>query len=294
MKYLFTALLIAILAPGLLAREDKNTFTLTVGKWEVTLLSEGQQEGRAAILVGATPKMLELIPGGAFPNAINAFLARSGDMLVLIDTGLGNRLFDHLQALGVSPLEIDVVLLTHMHGDHIGGMFRDGQRAFPNARVYLSLQERDYWTRLPGNAARVIEAYREQLHLFEPTGAAEGGVPLLPGIRAISAFGHTPGHSTYLLESDGERGGRGGRYGERLLVWGDLTHAMAIQMPYPGVAVTYDVDPARAVTSREEILSFVSRERLLVAGMHVAYPGIGRIEEVSPGSYRFLPATHQE
>ncbi|MDR0766189.1 MAG: MBL fold metallo-hydrolase [Odoribacteraceae bacterium] len=283
MKHLFTMLLVLSIAPGLLAREDDNTFTRAVGQWQVTLLTEGQHEGRAAILVGATREMLATIPNGTFPGATNAFLARSGDLIVLIDTGYGKRLFDHLQALGVSPAEIDVVLLTHMHGDHIGGMIRDGEKAFPNARVYLPRQEHDYWMQQHGNAARMIELYREQLHLFLPGEARDGGTPLLPGIRGISAFGHTPGHCTYLLESRGER----------LLVWGDLAHAMAIQMPYPAVAVTYDVDPARAVTSREAILSFVTREKIPVAGMHVAYPGIGRVEEVSPGSYRFIPATQQ-
>jgi glyoxylase-like metal-dependent hydrolase (beta-lactamase superfamily II) len=278
MKQLFIIHLLFIISTAA-AQERENVFTRAVGKWEVTLLSDGQQEGRSGILVGATPEMLRAIPGGTFPNAINAFLVKTGDRLILIDTGLGKQLFVHLQALGISPGQVDVVLLTHMHGDHIGGMLRDGAKAFPRAEVYLAQPEHDYWARQGGNAARVIEAYKEQLHLFQP-GELEGTrAPLLPGVTGIAAFGHTPGHCAYLLESGGER----------LLVWGDLTHAMAIQMPYPRVAVTYDVDPDRATLSREAILAHVAREHIPVAGMHIAFPAIGRIEAVSPG-YRFIPA----
>ncbi|MDR1273030.1 MAG: MBL fold metallo-hydrolase [Odoribacteraceae bacterium] len=278
MKQLFVISLLFIMST-LTAQERENVFTCTVGKWEVTLLSDGQQVGRAGILVGATPEMSRVIPDGTFPNAINAFLVKAEGRLILIDTGLGKQLFAHLQALGVSPEQVDVVLLTHMHGDHIGGMFRDGAKAFSNAEVYLARPERDYWARQGGNAARVIEAYEEQLHLFQPGELGGTIAPLFPGVKGIAAFGHTPGHCAYLLESGGER----------LLVWGDLTHAMAIQMPYPRVSVTYDVDPDRAVLSREAILAFVVRERIPVAGMHIAFPAIGRVEVASPG-YRFIPA----
>jgi glyoxylase-like metal-dependent hydrolase (beta-lactamase superfamily II) len=266
-------------ASSVAAEDEKNVFHFRMGTWEVTMLSEGQQMGRASILVGASEEALRVIPEGVFPNAINAFLVRRGEQVLLIDTGLGSALFGHLKALGVEPEDVDVVLLTHMHGDHVGGMLRNGARTFPRAEVWVARQERDFWAEREGLAKRVLEAYGKQLRLFEPVEGKDVAVTGLPGVKGIAAFGHTPGHCAFLLE-DGE---------ERLLVWGDLTHAMAVQMPFPQVAVTYDVDAGRAVESRLAILARVVREGIPVAGMHVPFPGIGWVVEEDEG-YRFVPA----
>ncbi|MDR1500756.1 MAG: MBL fold metallo-hydrolase [Tannerellaceae bacterium] len=265
------------------AQSTGNVFTFKVGLFELTLLSEGQGQGNKGVLVGATDKMLErYAPDGTFPNATNAFFLKTPDMNILIDAGYGRNLFDNLQSIGITPDKVDVVLLTHMHGDHIGGMLREGQPSFPNAEVYLSQPEHDYWaTESRGQQARdVIAAYKGKLHLFKPVEAGEQGQPLVAGISGIAAYGHTPGHVAYLLESDGER----------LMVWGDLTHAMAIQMPCPQVAVTYDVTPADAIAYRKKILEYVETNRIPVAGMHIAFPGIGAVTKDAEG-YAFRPAT---
>jgi glyoxylase-like metal-dependent hydrolase (beta-lactamase superfamily II) len=95
----------------------------------------------------------------------------------------------------------------------------------------------------------------------------------------LATYGHTPGHTSFLIESKESK----------LLIWGDLTHAMAIQMPYPQVAVTYDVNPEGAVQSRKAVLTYVSENHIPVAGMHIAYPAIGEIKSISDGGYQFLP-----
>jgi len=104
---------------------------------------------------------------------------------------------------------------------------------------------------------------------------------VLKGVSAIAAYGHTPGHTMFLVESGGKK----------LLVWGDLTHAMAIQMPRPSVSVTYDSDPVAAAEARKEVLKYVSENKIPVAGMHVAYPGVGGVETdpENPGGYKFIP-----
>ncbi|GHT01157.1 MBL fold metallo-hydrolase [Bacteroidia bacterium] len=252
-----------------------------VGEARVHLLSEGQQKGKTSILIGATPEMVEKqAPDGTFPNAVNAFLIQFSGKNILVDTGFGKRLFDNLQNLGVVAENIDIVLITHAHGDHIGGMLRDGERAFPNAQVYLSQKEHDYWTSdavKNTNVRQLVAAYKDQLHLFNPAVIGEPATPLVGGVTAIAAYGHTPGHTMYEVESQGEK----------LLIWGDLTHAMALQMPYPSVAVTYDVDPAQAVKARLEVLNYVSTNAIPVAGMHIAYPAVGKVVKAGNG-YIFI------
>jgi glyoxylase-like metal-dependent hydrolase (beta-lactamase superfamily II) len=254
--------------------------------FEVTTLPESQGEGNKSVLIGATPEMLQkYAPQGTFPNGTNAFFVKTPDMNILVDAGYGRNLFTHLQSIGIAPEQIDVVLLTHMHGDHIGGMLRDGKPSFPNARLYIAQPEHDYWmdaANSRGQQARdVIAAYKNKLQLFQPAASAQNAATLVSGIKGIAAYGHTPGHTAFLVESDNSK----------LLIWGDLTHAMAVQMPYPQVAVTYDVNPEDAIAYRKKLLEYVEKNKLPVAGMHIAFPGIGTVtKDTSSGGYSFTAA----
>jgi glyoxylase-like metal-dependent hydrolase (beta-lactamase superfamily II) len=262
---------------------ERNIYSFSVGDSEIVLLSEGQNSGRTNILIGAAPETIAwYASAGTFPMATNAFLVKMPDRTVLVDTGNGRELWNNLAAVGVSPEQIDVLLVTHMHGDHIGGMLRDGKAAFPNAELYLPQPEYDYWTASEMTdraAAEAIEPYRDRLHRFTPDALEERANPLFEGLQAIAAYGHTPGHTMYLVESRGER----------MLIWGDLTHAMAFQMPYPEIAVTYDVDPRQAARARVETLRFVLEESIPFAGMHVPYPGMGAIAPSGSGGYQYSP-----
>jgi glyoxylase-like metal-dependent hydrolase (beta-lactamase superfamily II) len=269
--------LFLLITSGTAAQDRSEIHTRQIGTLSVSTLPESQGNGDAGILIGTTPAMLEKhLPDATYPIAVNAFLVRTPDRTILIDAGYGRQLFRHLTELNVAPEQIDVILLTHMHGDHIGGLLRDGKKAFPQAALYMSQAEHDYWTG-GDNAAQkaVIHAYRDRLHLFDAQEADDAPAELIPGVCGLAAYGHTPGHVAYLLRSgDG-----------RLLVWGDLTHAMKIQMPCPDVAVTYDVDPARAVASRKKMLKYVSDNRITVAGMHIACPGIGNVRPNADDGY---------
>jgi glyoxylase-like metal-dependent hydrolase (beta-lactamase superfamily II) len=287
MRTLFGFLLIInfmCIQQRLSAQQAENTFTAKVGLFEITLLPESQGQGNKGVLIGATPEMLQkYAPDGTFPQGTNAFFVKTPDTNILVDAGYGRNLFNNLQSIGISPEQVDVVLLTHMHGDHIGGLLREGKPAFPHAKLYIARAEHDYWmSNERGQQAReVIAAYKEQLNLFQPFEAEQGSEPLLAGIRGLAAYGHTPGHTVYLVESANEK----------LLIWGDLTHAMAIQMPYPQVAVTYDVDPQTAVASRQKVLEYVAKNKIPIAGMHVAFPGIGIVtKDAASGGYTFRPA----
>ena len=282
MKTIFL-LVISLMTVVLSAQENPNIFKYKVGAVEVTLLSEGQGIGRPAILLGATPEMLqEAIPDGTFPNSCIAFLLRypSGKM-VLVDAGRSSQpLLENLKSVGVSPEQINTVLITHIHGDHIGGLLNSGQVVFPNADVYISKQEHTFGLGNAG-ARNVFEAYSSKLRFFEPKEIDAQPEELFTGLRTVAAFGHTPGHTLYLVESGNEK----------LLIWGDLTHAMAIQMPFPQVAVTFDVDKDMAVASRKKVLEYATTNKITVAGMHNAYPGIGNLTKKSNGGYIYTAVT---
>ena len=216
----------------------------------------------------------------------NAFLVKTPEKNILIDTGTGAKLFENLESINVNPSEIDAILITHMHYDHIGGLLKDNQVMFPNAELYIAQPEHDYWTsdeameKVPEayrggfkQARTVIEAYKNQLKLFE-TAPFDGDVKeLLPFVVAIAAPGHTPGHTMYMVTSNNNQ----------MLFWGDLTHALSIQMPYPEVAVTYDVDSAQAIESRKAILEYVSKNNIQIAGMHNSFPAMGKIKSAETG-----------
>ncbi|MDR2057804.1 MAG: MBL fold metallo-hydrolase [Dysgonamonadaceae bacterium] len=287
--FIFSMVIVANLAT---AQENNNVFSYSVGEYRVYLLSEGQQKGNTGILIGATSEMIaEYIPDGTFPNASNAFLVQTPDNKNwLFDTGYGRLLFSNLQYLGLTADDIDAILITHMHGDHIGGLLKNDIRLFSHAKLYIPQEEYNYWTsdeamnRLPENnrggfefARKVIKAYEKQLILFNPNELGKITETLLPGIKPIAAYGHTPGHTTYLIESGKDK----------VLLWGDLTHAMAIQIPYPQVAVTYDVNPAEAVKTRLAILDYVSKNNIPIAGMHIAFPATGTIKAKAANHYTY-------
>lgn len=271
--------------------QNENIFTYKVGEYEVILLSEGQNQGKSSVLVGATPEMIaEAMPDGTYPTAVNTFLVKMPDKNVLIDTGVGSNQLNNLKAIGLTPADINTVIITHMHGDHTGGLIKDGKNVFAGSKLILGEKEHNYWSsdaemnKVAENrrgsfrsAQNVLKQYAEELEIvkLEKLGEKRGD-----GIFFIEAYGHTPGHMACLVQSGKDK----------LLVWADLTHVMAIQMSHPEIAVTYDVIPEMAIKSRKEILEYVSKNNIPVAGMHIPYPGIGQVAKIATGGYRFLPA----
>ena len=198
MKNLFLLFVVTVWinAGVVVAQEAKNVFTYKIGDIEVHFLSEGEQNGNPSILIGATPEMLQkTIPDNTFSLATNAFLVRSAGKNILIDAGHGRNLYSNLQSVGVNAEQVDVVLITHLHGDHIGGLLRDDKVTFPNAAIYLSQPEYDYWmsdevmNKFAENqrgrfqmARNVINAYKNNLHFFTPAEIDSKPNTLFPNI----------------------------------------------------------------------------------------------------------------
>ncbi len=206
-------------------------------------------------------KVDSLSPEGAVPSSISCFLVETQGKKVLFDTGNGTErggmLLQRLDSIGVKPESIDFLVITHFHGDHIGGMTEGGKPVFTNAEVYVPEVERIYWKYMSnGNAkaaADAMAAYGDKVHCFKYTDT----LPL--GIKPLAAPGHTPGHTVYQMG--------------RLLIVGDLMHGFDLQIQDPGICPSFDMDRRKAIESRTKYIDYIRKNKLVTAGMH--FPGNG-------------------
>ncbi|WP_052279046.1 MBL fold metallo-hydrolase [Solidesulfovibrio magneticus] len=220
-----------------------------------------------------------------------------GDRRILVDAGTGdllgpslNKLPESLAAAGFAPGQITDILLTHIHADHSGGLTVQGRLVFPNATVHVSRAEKAFWLD-PANADKARDSHKPMFaqarKSLEPYAAAgrlvtfEAGQDVVPGIASRPSTGHTPGHTFYVLDSQGQR----------LVFWGDTVHVAEAQFPCPELAIEYDIDHEAAVRARQQAMEEAAREGHLVAGAHIAFPGIGHVAKVGQG-YQWIPAPY--
>lgn len=291
------------LAGSALAADSGAAKEFTIGQYTVMPILDRSGEMKIDLFSGPlTPEeRAALMPGGVAPASVNVFVVKGPAGNILIDAGWGasipgdNLFAERLKSAGLTFEDIDLVLLTHMHSDHIGGLLKGTAPAFPKARVLISGPELQYWQTLVEQAAKpdskntapdpkappvapadlqgaVMNAYGDRLETFQfDDRPAEG-------FTALSAIGHTPGHTVFLLESDGRK----------LLFVGDILHAALLQFPQPDENASYDIDPKQAVASRRAVLNMAAEKNLPIAGAHIPFPGTGLVKKDGQG-FAFTP-----
>ena len=228
---------------------------------------------------------------------VNSFLIRSAGRTALIDAGSGNTLGptlgwipNNFKAAGIDLNAIDTVMLTHMHPDHSNGLLdASGANLFPAAELLMHENEVAHWRndarreqadarqRVYFDTARHrLDRYAEQLRTVR-----EGQI-VFPGVEAIAVPGHTPGHTAYRIASGSES----------LLIWGDIVHVPEVQISRPEVGVAFDTDPAAAVVTRRRILDMAMTDKLLVAGMHIHFPGFSHVVR-NGTTYALVPEVYR-
>ena len=256
---------------------DKGIFPFKVGDFEVFVLVEAEREGSASILPSATDEILKkYIPAQGFIHGCNAFLVKTQGSNILIDcgTGMDDVIINKMISLGVEAKDLDTVLITHLHGDHIGCLLQGDIPNFPNASIYFDAKEKEFFTKTSINegAVKTLDSYASRVKTFSASSLTASIKEIVPGISAIANYGHTPGHTVYLIESKEEK----------LLVAGDFLHIALIQFPHPELSATYDNDKDEAAASRREILDYAAKNKIPLGAMHLSYPGI--VNVIAAGS----------
>jgi glyoxylase-like metal-dependent hydrolase (beta-lactamase superfamily II) len=268
-----------------------------LGDAVVTAVNDGMFEGATALLTNVTPSQAEALLASTFrplpPRlTVNTFLLTVGGKRILFDTGCAasfgptvGAMLANLAAMGVAPETISTVVLTHGHPDHANGLIdAAGAAVFPDAELLVSAKEKAFWLddAIMGGApddfkgfflgARAaFAAYASRTRLIE---AGE----VLPGVTAIPAYGHTPGHTAYMVTSGGES----------LLIWGDVVHLPGVQFARPDAGVTFDGDGPAAIATRARLMDMAATDKLLVAGMHLDFPVFGHVVRQGQG-YAHVP-----
>ena len=294
---------ICLAAEAAAVAKEKGVYRMRVGDVTVITLSDGVNQRtvvqQSQLLHGDRERIDVLLanayPSGELQSTVNAFLIHAGAKLILVDTGNGGlgsptmgKVIGNLRAAGYEPAQVDEVYLTHMHGDHVGGLLAGTERAFPNATVYAHKREADYWlsdanrAAAPAAAQRTFQAAKATLTPYINAGKFrlfEGNISLSPGIRAEALFGHTPGHVAFLVESKGTA----------MVLWGDIVHVADVQFTDPNVTIAYDNDEPAAAEARWRILIAAAKNNWWIGGAHLAFPGIGRVQAGADGGYVFVP-----
>jgi glyoxylase-like metal-dependent hydrolase (beta-lactamase superfamily II) len=287
-----------------------SIFRFKLGDFEVATIMDSK-----VIRTGLTPSFggeaaaaeikalaaVNRIDADRYEHPFTPTLVNTGKELVLFDSGNGSlsaeyeqlkgrlppgNLVARLAQVGYKPEDVDVIIITHGHPDHIGGLTKGGQPVFPRARYVFGAVDFDFWKK--GENVREARKFNRELYVKICLPVADRATFIKPGdevvsgIRAVEAYGHSPGLLAFHIESEGKR----------LLNWADTCNHYVVAIQRPDLHLDVDDEKDKAVATRKRILDMVASERLMVAGFHMPFPGLGWIEKTG-GAYRWVPHSYQ-
>ncbi len=278
-------------------------YRVMLGEFEVTALSDGTVALPVDTLLTNTTKaksdktLARNFLKSPVETSVNAYLINTGTKLVLVDTGAAGlfgptlgRLAESLKSAGYQAEQVDEIYITHMHPDHVGGLMAGEKMAFPNAVVRADKRDADFWLsqanldKAPAEGKGFFQGAMASLNPYVAAGKFkpfDGDTELAPGIKAMAAPGHTPGHSLYVVESGGRK----------LVLWGDLMHVAAVQFAEPSVTIAFDTDSKNAAVQRKRAYAEAAKQGYLVGSAHLSFPGLGHLRAEGKG-YTFVPVNY--
>jgi glyoxylase-like metal-dependent hydrolase (beta-lactamase superfamily II) len=296
----------AVMGEGALAKAPKlgtqspYWHRLNLGNAEVTVISDGPLslgDPKGTFTGVPEDEMRKMLSDNFLsPTSIvleqNSPIVNTGDKLVLFDTGLGStkgfgpttgRQQKSMKEAGIKPEDIDAVVFSHAHPDHVGGVVGDdGKPLFPNAQYYMAQSDLEFWTDEGKNNGPLKDfiaiARKNLLPVRDRIVFYKDGQEFLPGIQAMSAPGHTVGHTIFMITSDGKS----------LAYLADLTHHPILLLEKPRMEFSYDTDPKQAANSRVKMLEMLAANKIAVMAYHYPWPGVGHVVKNGEG-FHYVP-----
>lgn len=295
----------AAMAAAPMAKTNAPGFhRIMLGDFEVTAVSDGTVDLPMDKLLMGKPAKIEKAFSKAFlkspvETSVTAYVINTGSKLVMVDAGAGalfgptvGKLVANLKASGYQPEQIDEIYITHMHGDHVGGLAANGAVAFPNAIVRADKHDADFWlseanmNKAPEDKKGFFKGAMMSLNPYAALGHMkpfEGNTELVPGVKAMATYGHTPGHTSYVVESKGQK----------LVLVGDMIHVGAVQFDDPAVTIAFDSDSKAAAAQRKMVFDAAAKDGAMIGATHLQFPGLGHLRKAGKG-YEWVPVNYTQ
>jgi glyoxylase-like metal-dependent hydrolase (beta-lactamase superfamily II) len=286
-----------------MVKTSPGYYRMMLGDFEITALSDGSvalpvDKLLTNIKPAAIKKALDKNRlASPLETSVNGYLINTGAKLVLVDTGAAGlfgptlgKLANSLKAAGYQPEQVDEIYITHMHPDHVGGLMAGDKMVFPNATVRADKHDADFWLsqanldKAPADSKGFFQGAMASLNPYvkaDKFKAFEGNTDLVPGVKAQANYGHTAGHTIYVVESKGQK----------LVLWGDLMHVAAVQFETPSATMAFDSDSKAAAAQRKKAYAEAAKQGYYIGAAHLSFPGIGRLRAQGTG-YVFMPVNY--
>ena len=296
----------AAAAAALLGPAQPRHWRYKLGAFELTVIADSEAfiDGPFP-LIGANATEDEvrtlmrdnLLPETRYQPGFSPLVLNTGRELVLFDTGNGENGFvprpnggwlaAGLAPAGIRAADIDIVVLSHGHPDHVGGLMEGGKPLFPNARYVIGAIEYDYWApegKHTGDLEKFAAVFRANTKaIADRFTFLKPGDAVVSGVTALEAYGHTPGHLNFRIESEGKA----------IYFWGDCAHHQVASLVRPDWHCVFDSDKEQGAATRKRVYDMLATERLPVIGYHMPFPSVGYVEREGASGYRWLAHTYQ-